>query len=105
MEIDKAINILKDHNLWRRGSDKKKMATPEELGIAFVKVIAFAEETRASQLLQANVVKSLPTKGDNTEYWFDLVNWGSGGIEEVSNTNLIEFKKDIDLEIQRRLKK
>jgi hypothetical protein len=59
MEIDKAINILKDHNLWRRGSDKKKMATPEELGIAFVKVIAFAEETRASQLLQADVIKSV----------------------------------------------
>ena len=55
MEIDKAINILKDHNLWRRGSDEKKMADPKELGIAFVKVIAFAEETRALQLLQTDV--------------------------------------------------
>ena len=44
-------------------------------------------------------------KEDPTEYWVDLVNWESGGIEEVSNNNLLEFKKDIDVEIQRRLKK
>ena len=47
----------------------------------------------------------LPIKEDDTEYWVDLVNWESGGIEEVSNNNLLEFKKDIDVEIQRRLKK
>jgi hypothetical protein len=45
----------------------------------------------------------LPTKKDDTEYWVDLVNWQGGGIEEVSNTNLLEFKKDINLEIQKRL--
>lgn len=47
----------------------------------------------------------LPNEQDETEYWVDLVNWEGGGIEEVSNTNLIVFKKEIDLEIQRRLKK
>ena len=46
----------------------------------------------------------LPTKEDDTKYWVDLINWESGGIEEVSNTNLIQFKKDIDVEIQKRLK-
>jgi hypothetical protein len=60
MEIDKAINILKDHNLWRRGSDEKKMADPNELGIAFIKVIAFAEETRAKE----TIVKSNPSIAD-----------------------------------------
>ena len=49
--------------------------------------------------------EELPIKEDDTEYWVDLVNWESGGIEEVSNNNLLEFKKDIDVEIQRRLKK
>ena len=52
----------------------------------------------------AQCCEKLPIKEDDTEYWVDLVNWESGGIEEVSNNNLLEFKKDIDVEIQRRLK-
>ena len=56
------------------------------------------------KLTLTDVGCSLPTKEDDTEYWIDLVNWESGGIEEVSNTNLLKFKNDINLEIQKRLK-
>jgi len=65
--------------------------------------IAWTYLNKAMDFIQC--CEELPTKEDDTEYWVDLVNWESGGIEEVSNTNLIEFKKNIDLEIQRRLKK
>jgi hypothetical protein len=67
-------------------------------------LIAFDQATEKA-INYTHCCTELPTKEDDTEYWVDLVNWESGGIEEVSNTNLIEFKKDIDLEIQRRLKK
>lgn len=42
MDIDKAIEILKQHNEWRRCNDlfsTKKMVNPKELGIAIDVVI------------------------------------------------------------------
>ena len=67
-------------------------------------VETFANEHKEA-INYSQCCEELPIKEDDTEYWVDLVNWESGGIEEVSNNNLLEFKKDIDVEIQRRLKK
>ena len=57
------------------------------------------------QLRLCGVGVTLPKDKEDTQYWVDLVNWGGGGIEEVSNKNLLEFKSDIDVEIQKRLTK
>lgn len=43
-DINKAINVLKMHNKWRRGDDTIEATDPTELGIALDTVIAFIEE-------------------------------------------------------------
>ena len=39
MELEEAIGILKDHNIWRRGSEDVEMTNPKELGIAIDTVV------------------------------------------------------------------
>lgn len=40
MEIKEAIQVLKDHNIWRRGEDEElKMTDPKKLGIAIDTVV------------------------------------------------------------------
>lgn len=40
MEIKEAIQVLKDHNIWRRCEDEKlKMTDPKKLGIAIDTVV------------------------------------------------------------------
>lgn len=59
MEIKEAIQVLKDHNVWRRfddeNSESPKMTDPKKLGVAIDKVISEFEN-----LFISGVVKSLP---------------------------------------------
>jgi len=45
MTIQKAIEVLEQHNRWRRGDEKIEMAEPKELGIAIEVVVKFVKKT------------------------------------------------------------
>ena len=65
----------------------------------------FAKEYHNEQLTVKPSSLQLPNDNNETSYMDDLVNFRSFGIEEVSNTNLIEFNKIIIEEIHRRKNK
>tara|TARA_R110000823_G_scaffold311523_1_gene437261 strand:+ start:650 stop:934 length:285 start_codon:yes stop_codon:yes gene_type:complete len=94
MDIKKILDIFKEHGF---NENNCSFFRQEDITDIAKEVIAAINYTHCCTELKG--------KEDDTEYWVDLVNWESGGIEEVSNTNLIQFKKNIDIEIQRRLKK
>ena len=50
MTILEAIEILKIHNKWRRGSDYVTMASPEDLGKAIDIVVGYFEILKEKQL-------------------------------------------------------
>lgn len=55
MKIQKAIEILELHNLWRRDNDNKyEMANPKELGIAI--------DTVLSEVKKTNIVGSFSSR-------------------------------------------
>ena len=66
MDIKEAINILKDHNKWRIGSEEIKMAEPRELTEAINIVISFTENYQAlqSELLCGSFEADTQTSSD-----------------------------------------
>jgi hypothetical protein len=56
MEITTAIQILKTHNEWRKGSDEVEMGNPKELSEAIDVIVKFCE-IRIE--LEADFIKAL----------------------------------------------
>ena len=56
MEIKEAIQVLKDHNIWRRGEDEElKITDPKELGLAIDTVVNEFENFFISAISQLEI--------------------------------------------------
>jgi hypothetical protein len=64
MEVKKAIQVLKDHNIWRRFDDENskspEMTDPKKLGIAIDKVVSEFENLFLSGVVVAKQTLDCP---------------------------------------------
>lgn len=52
MDIEKAIQVLEEHNKWRRGSDEITMGNATEIGIAIDTVLEAVKEVNTDEDVQ-----------------------------------------------------
>tara|TARA_B100001167_G_C16774583_1_gene310391 strand:- start:9976 stop:10290 length:315 start_codon:yes stop_codon:yes gene_type:complete len=84
MEIKEAIQVLKDHNIWRRGEDEElKITDPKELGLAIDTVVNEFENFFISGVVQPlNTDKTNPNFEEwlqtHTKFKDNTYSWGMG---------------------------
>jgi hypothetical protein len=84
---------------------EKWLSTKPAKNIIAAQCANIAEDYAKKQLSLLHSSIQLPNDNNDTPYMDDLVNFRSFGIDEVSNTNLIEFYEAIIEEIHRRKNK